>query len=61
MEQFNISENRAAIFLGMINGIVIQGNVDPRRVNLKAVFEELIGVMNLLLSHDLEKRPAGSE
>ena len=49
MEQFDISQERATVILAMINGIVIQGNVDPHKVDMKAVFEELTRVMQHLL------------
>jgi len=42
IQQLNISENLAAILVGMMNGIVIQANVDPKRINIKEVFDELI-------------------
>ena len=32
----------AAILVGMLNGIVIQANIDPKRIKIKEVFDELI-------------------
>jgi len=42
IQQLDISENMAAIIVGMLNGIVIQANVDPKRIKIKAIFDELI-------------------
>lgn len=52
MEQLNISENRAVILIGMLNGIVIQANIDPKQVSTKAVFSELISVMRSVVGMD---------
>ena len=42
IQQLNISDNMAAIIVGMLNGIVIQANVDPERIKIKEIFNELI-------------------
>ena len=42
IQQLNISENMAAIVVGMLNGVVIQANVDPERIKIKEIFDELI-------------------
>jgi AcrR family transcriptional regulator len=42
IQQLNISENMAAIVVGMLNGVVIQANVDPERIKIKEIFNELI-------------------
>ncbi|MBC2716096.1 MAG: TetR/AcrR family transcriptional regulator [Desulfobacteraceae bacterium] len=49
IQQLDISENMAAIIVGMLNGIVIQANVDPKRINIKEVFNELISFLRSLV------------
>lgn len=54
-QQLSISENMAAILVGMLNGIVIQANVDPKRIRIKEVFQELILFMRSFLEE--KQRP----
>lgn len=44
-EQFGISEKKAVILLGMLNGIAIQANVHPERIHLKEIFNELMSML----------------
>jgi AcrR family transcriptional regulator len=52
IEQLGVSENLAAILLGMLNGIVIQWIVDPGQINFDEILEELIPIFNSLLNKE---------
>lgn len=51
-QHFGISENLAAILLGMVNGILIQWLIAPDRINIEVHLQEMIPVFNTLIENE---------
>lgn len=52
MQHLEISENLAAILLGMLNGAVIQWIMDPDQIKLEKILEEMIPIFSQLIENE---------
>lgn len=48
-EQFNMTETQSVLFLGMLNGIIIQAEVHPNQIDIDKVFSEMASLIKEIL------------